>query len=99
MQTSKALDFTQFADTMIIVHENIAPYILKRIGQDEFTFSKFTFDGDDKGEYIFQPYHKFVSSDTHLRANNPASNPTYNAGDSITIGIYRKNGSTGVTDF
>ena len=99
LQTSKALDFTQFADTMIIVHENIAPYILKRVGQDEFTFSKFTFDGDDKGEYIFQPYHKFVSPDTHLRANNPASNPTYNAGDSITIGIYRNNGSTGVTDF
>lgn len=99
LSEAKSLDFTQFSDTMIIVHENITPRILKRQSIHTFTFEEFTFDGDDKGEYIFQPYHKFLSPDTHLRANNPASNPTYNAGDSITIGIYRNNGTTGVTNF
>ena len=99
LQQIKELDFTQFSDTMIIVHENKRINVLKRLTFNTFSLSDFEFDGDDKGEYIFQPYHKFTSSDTHLRANNPASNPTYNAGDSITIGIYRNNGTTGVTDF
>ena len=99
LEEAKALDVTQFSDTMIIVHKQEPPKILKRITAETFEFTAFEFDVDDKDEYIFQPYHKFVSSDTHLRANNPAANPTYNAGDSITIGIYRNNGSIGVTDF
>ena len=99
LEEAKALDVTQFSDTMIIVHKQEPPKILKRITAETFEFTAFEFDVDDKDEYIFQPYHKFVSSDTHLRANNPAANPTYKAGDSITIGIYRNNGSIGVTDF
>ena len=95
----KEMDFTQFSDTMILVHESKRPAVLKRVTFNTFTLQDFEFDVDDKDEYIFQPYHKFTSTDVHLRANNPAANPTYNAGDSITIGVYRDNGATGVTDF
>ncbi len=55
------LNFTQQADTMIIVHKDHAPTMITRTGATSFSKSAFTFDESVNGEMVYQPYFKFAS--------------------------------------
>jgi len=70
------LNFTQQGDTMIIVHENIVPQIVTRIGSTSFTREAFGFEMSVNGEKTYQPYFKFASDSITLDINNTTKGTT-----------------------
>jgi len=70
------LNFTQQGDTMIVVHENIVPQILTRIGATSFTRTAFGFETSVNGEKTYQPYFKFADDSITLDINNTTKGTT-----------------------
>ena len=97
LQQIKTLDFTQFADTMIICHEEIPPQKLERITGLNFHLSAVTFDENEDKTRLNQPYHKFTRPEVHLKFHHAGGN--YTQGLSVTCGVYTNNSTDPVTDF
>tara|TARA_B100001939_G_scaffold96612_1_gene83075 strand:- start:7430 stop:9544 length:2115 start_codon:yes stop_codon:yes gene_type:complete len=88
----KTLDFTQFADTMIICHEDVPIRKLERLTASEFFMSLVTFDKNEDETRIHQPYHKFTRPEIHIKFSHPQG--TYTAGTSVAAGFYTQNSTT-----
>lgn len=93
----KTLDFTQFADTMIICHEEVPPQKLERVTGLDFHLSAVTFDENKDQTRLNQPYHKFTRPEVHLKFFHSQGN--YTAGLAVTCGVYTNNATDPVTDF
>jgi hypothetical protein len=93
----KTLDFTQFADTMIICHEGIKPQILKRLTLNNFSLNEVAFDENQNKTRLNQPYHKFTAPEVHLKFS--VAGGSYVAGASVTCGVYTNNSTTPVVNF
>lgn len=91
----KKLDFTQFADTMIICHEDIPPQKLERRTQMDFVLTAVTYDINEDESRLHQPYHKFTRPEVHLKFNHASGN--YTKGLSVTVGLYTNNSTDPVT--
>ena len=70
------LNFTQQADTMIIVHKDHEPTMITRTGATSFSKSAFTFDESVNGEMVYQPYFKFASDTITLDINSVTKGDT-----------------------
>ena len=70
------LNFTQQGDTMIIVHENIVPQIITRIGSTSFTRVAFGFEMSVNGEKTYQPYFKFADDSITLDIDSTTKGTT-----------------------
>ena len=70
------LNFTQQGDTMIVVHENIVPQIITRIGSTSFTRTAFGFETSVNGEKTYQPYFKFADDSITLDIDSTTKDAT-----------------------
>ena len=70
------LNFTQQGDTMIVVHENIVPQIITRIGSTSFTRTAFGFETSVNGEKTYQPYFKFADDSITLDIDSTTKGTT-----------------------
>jgi len=70
------LNFTQQGDTMIVVHENIVPQIITRIGSTSFTRTAFGFETSVNGEKTYQPYFKFADDSITLDIDSTTKGAT-----------------------
>ncbi|ANS05376.1 hypothetical protein [uncultured Mediterranean phage] len=70
------LNFTQQGDTMIVVHEDIVPQIITRIGASSFTRVAFGFETSVNGEKTYQPYFKFADDSITLDINSTTKGAT-----------------------
>ena len=70
------LNFTQRADTMIIVHKDFAPTQINRTGATTFTKTTFTFDSSVNGEMLYQPYFKFADNSITLDIDSVTKDAT-----------------------
>ena len=91
----KTLDFTQFADTMIICHQDVPPQKLVRLTASDFFMSAVTFDENADKTRRHQPYHKFTKPEVHLKFFHASG--SYTAGLSVTAGLYTNNSTDPVT--
>lgn len=64
------LDVSQTGDTMIVVHKDFMPRILKRTGATTFTLTTFAFEQSNNGEVTYQPYYKFADNGVTLDINS-----------------------------
>lgn len=53
------LAYTQLADTMVVMHQDVQTRLLKRTGLTTFALSLFAFDRASDDNLIWQPYYKF----------------------------------------
>lgn len=97
LQQIKTLDFTQFADTMILCHEDVATQKLVRVTSTDFHLSTVTFDENEDKTRLHQPYHKYTRPEVHLKFHHAGGN--YTQGLSVTCGVYTNNSTDPVTDF
>lgn len=88
----KKMDFTQFADTMILCHEDVEPHKLERRSQTDFILNAVTFDVNEDESRLHQPYHKFVRPEIHIKFHHPQG--TYTTGTAVTAGFYTQNSTT-----
>lgn len=93
----KSLDFTQFADTMIICHERQPPMVLKRFTGPDFQLSVVEFDFNENRGRHNQPYHKFTAPQVHLKFFHAGG--AYTALLNVTCGVYSNNSTDPVLDF
>ena len=70
------LNFTQQGDTMIVVHENIVPQVITRIGSTSFTRTAFGFETSVNGEKTYQPYFKFADDSITLDIDSTTKGTT-----------------------
>lgn len=70
------LNFTQQGDTMIVVHENMVPQVITRIGATSFTRTAFGFETSVNGEKTYQPYFKFADDSITLDIDNTTKGTT-----------------------
>lgn len=91
----KTLDFTQFADTMIICHEEVSPRKLERVTGIQFRMTEVVFDSNADETRLHQPYHKFTKPEVHIKFFHASG--SYTAGLSVTAGLYTQNSTTPVT--
>jgi len=75
------LDVSQTGDTMIVVHKDFMPQILKRTGATTFTLTAFAFEESTNGEVTYQPYYKFADNGVTLDIDATAK------GTTVVIGI------------
>ena len=88
----KELDFTQFADTMIICHEEVPIQKLERKTQLDFVLSAVTFEINEDETRLHQPYHKFTRPEVHMKFHHASGN--FPAGQQVTAGFYTQNSTT-----
>lgn len=70
------LDISQTGDTMIVVHKDFMPQILKRTGATSFSKSVFAFEESTNGEVTYQPYYKFAENGITLDIDATAKGTT-----------------------
>ena len=70
------INMTQQGDTLIIVHEDFMPVVIKRTGATTFTSTSFAFDESINGEKIYQPYFKFADDTITLDINSVTKDDT-----------------------
>lgn len=70
------LDISQTGDTMIVVHKDFMPQILKRTGATSFSKSVFAFEESTNGEVRYQPYYKFAENSITLDIDATAKGTT-----------------------
>ena len=70
------LDLSQTGDTMIVVHKDFMPQILKRTGATTFTLTAFAFEESTNGEVTYQPYYKFADNGITLDIDATAKGTT-----------------------
>ncbi len=95
LQQIKTLDFTQFADTMIICHQDVPPQKLVRLTSSDFFMSAVTFDENADKTRRHQPYHKFTKPEVHIKFFHASG--SYTSGLSVTAGLYTNNSTDPVT--
>lgn len=93
----KSLDYTQFADTMILCSEEIPQQILTRTSSTQFRMVPITYDENKDETRLNQPYHKFTKPEVHLKFFH--SGGSYTSGLSVVCGVYTNNSTDPVTDF
>jgi len=70
------LDVSQTGDTMIVVHKDWMPRVIKRTGATTFTLSTFAFEESTNGEVKYQPYFKFADNSVTLDIDATAKGTT-----------------------
>lgn len=70
------LDVSQTGDTMIVVHKDWMPRILKRTGATTFALSTFAFEESTNSEKVYQPYFKFAENSITLDIDATAKGTT-----------------------
>lgn len=63
------LNVTQQGDTMVVVHADMTPQVIKRTGATTFTRTDFAFKDSVNGQQKFQPYFKFADDTITLDIN------------------------------
>jgi hypothetical protein len=63
------LNVTQQGDTMVVVHADMTPQVIKRTSATTFTRTDFAFKDSVNGQQKFQPYFKFADDTITLDIN------------------------------
>tara|TARA_Y100001970_G_scaffold257205_1_gene335636 strand:+ start:2074 stop:4182 length:2109 start_codon:yes stop_codon:yes gene_type:complete len=92
----QTMDFAQFADTMILVHEQVRPQVLKRTDMNTFEITDLTFDDNETETRLHQPYFKFTAPEVHLVFGSTSG---FAAGTTVAVGTYKNNGQQTVNNF
>jgi hypothetical protein len=72
-----AINWTQSADTLLVVHPDVPPKKMTRTSDANWTVSDWTFhEADDR---IFQPHHKFAGNDVTISASATSGTVTLTA--------------------
>jgi len=82
------INWTQSADTLLVVHPDVGPKKITRTSDTDWTVTDWIFHADDVR--IFQPHHKFSDDDVTLTAGSPGT-------PNITIDIYQLSAEFGFT--
>ncbi|NQZ14813.1 MAG: hypothetical protein HRT94_08350 [Alphaproteobacteria bacterium] len=75
------LQWTQSADTLLLVHSNYTPKKLVRHSDGSFTLDDWTFFTDSN--VVYQPYFKFASSEATLTPSGTTGNITVTASEDV----------------
>ncbi|SDG42995.1 hypothetical protein [Roseospirillum parvum] len=70
--------WTQSADTLLVVHPEVAPRRITRSGHSAWSIEPWSFHADDDG-IIHQPYHKFAAAEVTLAASATSGTVTLSA--------------------
>ncbi len=75
-----SINWTQSADTLLVVHPDVPPKKITRTAHDQWTIADWTFldeqDDDKKYDRIQQPFHKFADDDVTLQASGTGKGST-----------------------
>lgn len=73
----RQINWTQSADTLLVVHPEIPPKKITRAGESEWHIADWLFHEEDGR--ISQPYHKFADEDVTLKPSGTGGQITVNA--------------------
>ena len=71
------INWTQSADTLLVVHPEISPKKITRASESEWHISDWVFS--EKNGRIYQPHHKFAEEDVTLKPNGTGGQITISA--------------------
>ncbi len=77
------LNYTQSADTMLVVHKAFAPQIIKRTAAAVFTVTDFAFDRSINSQKIYQPYYKFAADAVTISCSATTGSVTVTANSAV----------------
>ncbi|MCB1537977.1 MAG: hypothetical protein H6865_05320 [Rhodospirillales bacterium] len=78
-----ALGWTQSADTLLLVHPDVAPKKLTRSGAGVWALSDWTFDADENTGVVYQPMFKFADSTVTLTPSGTSGAITLSASSAV----------------
>ncbi|KAF0225915.1 MAG: hypothetical protein FD176_70 [Rhodospirillaceae bacterium] len=79
----KQINWTQTADTLLIVHPEVAPRKLTRTSHSAWTITNWTFHEADG--VLFQPYHKFADDEVTLQPSATSGTITLTASAAVFV--------------
>jgi hypothetical protein len=79
----KQINWTQTADTLLIVHPEVAPRKLTRTSHSAWTITDWTFHEADG--VLFQPYHKFADDEVTLQPSATSGSITLTASAAVFV--------------
>lgn len=77
------INWTQTADTLLIVHPEVAPRKLTRTAHDAWTITTWTFHEADG--VLFQPYHKFADDEVTMQPSATSGTITLTASAAVFV--------------
>lgn len=77
------LVWTQSADTLLLVHPDVAPRKITRTSHSNWTVSEWSFYEDEDSKQIKQPFYKFGASDITLQASATSGTVTLTASQDV----------------
>jgi hypothetical protein len=77
------LRWSQTADTLLVVHPEVAPRKITRTSHSAWTIVEWSFYAKDG--VIYQPSHKFAADDVTLQASTTSGNVTLTASASVFL--------------
>jgi len=80
------INWTQTADTLLIVHPEVAPRKLTRTAHSAWTISNWTFHEADG--VLFQPYHKFAADEVTLQPSATSGTITVTASAAVFVAAH-----------
>lgn len=80
------INWTQTADTLLIVHPEVAPRKLTRTAHSAWTISNWTFHEADG--VLFQPYHKFAADEVTLQPSATSGSITLTASAAVFVAAH-----------
>lgn len=79
------LVWTQSADTLLVVHPDVAPRKITRTSHTDWTISKWSFFEDEETGKIYQPYYKFSDDKLTLQPSALTGEVTLTASDPVFV--------------
>ncbi|QLH40560.1 MAG: hypothetical protein HWD60_18730 [Defluviicoccus sp.] len=77
------INWTQSADTLLVVHPEVAPRKITRIGVDSWQLTTWTFQTED--DRIYWPHARFAPASVTLRASGTSGTVTLTASASVFL--------------